>query len=454
MKILHLFSDWKWTGPAEPALNLCVELKKLGHDVTIACGKAMDDYPFPPDSESIEKSAYERGLVPVTRFNLCKHFRLFKMFSDVRNLSTFMNDEAFDIIHVHRNQDHLVGGIAARRTGRNLPVVRTSHDGVALRKGIRNNICLTRLTDKLITVSKKARVADMKNFGLSKDKVIMISASIDCNRFNPGDGHLVHREKFGMKKDDIVVGIIARIQTHRRFHILLEAIKIASQEVPKLKLLVIGRGTKEKQLLTEPTKTMGLEDVVIHPGYRTTDYVEAVSCMDFNIFLMPGTDGSCRAVREVMAMGKPVIAADRGMLSTIVDNNVTGFVIDDTPENLAMATVKLAKDSELRKKMADASLKKAQDVFSQESMAEKVESVYKELLSSKIRIRAVRLMKILIKIAIMGLVMTGLILINKKYMSNADGSERDGQNTSIERVVEPGLIIRNQEENLPPYPHP
>jgi glycosyltransferase involved in cell wall biosynthesis len=381
VRILHLFSDWKWTGPAEPALNLCVELKKRGHDVTLACGKAMDDYPFPPDSESVEKSAYERGIVPVTRFYLSKHFRLFRAISDIRNLSTFMNVEAYDIVHVHRNQDHLVGGIAARRTGRRLPVVRTSHDGVALKKDLRNKICLTRLTDKLITVSEMARAADMKNFGLNEDKVIMINPSIDCRRFNPGDGHLVHRERFGMKEDDIVAGIIARIQTHRRFHILLEAIKIASQEVPKLKLLVIGRGTKEKQLLTKPTGTMGLEDVVIHIGYRTGDYVEAVSCMDFNIFLMPGTDGSCRAVREVMAMGKPVIAADRGMLSTIVDHNITGFVIDDTPENLATAIVRLAKDSELRSKMADASLKKAQDVFSQESMAEKVERVYKGLLS-------------------------------------------------------------------------
>ena len=134
MKILHLFSDWKWTGPAEPALNLCVELKKRGHDVTLACGKAMDDYPFPPDSESVEKSAYERGLVPVTRFNLSKHFRFFKAVSDVKKLSAFMNDGEYDIVHVHRNQDHLVGGIAARRTGRRLPVVRTSHDGVALKK--------------------------------------------------------------------------------------------------------------------------------------------------------------------------------------------------------------------------------------------------------------------------------------------------------------------------------
>ncbi|MFQ5687401.1 MAG: glycosyltransferase family 4 protein [Candidatus Scalindua sp.] len=381
MKILHLFSDWKWTGPAEPALNLCVELKKRGHDVTLACGKAMDDYPFPPDSESIEKSACERGLVPVTRFHLSKHFSFIKYISDIKNLSVFMKEEAYDIVHVHRNQDHLVGGMAARRTGRSLPIVRTNHDGVALKKNLRNRKCLTRLTDKLIEVSEDARVADMKTFGLSEDKTIMINASIDCHRFNPGDGPLTHRQKFGMKEDDIVAGIIARIQTHRRFHILLQAIKIASQEVPRLKLLVIGRGTKEKQLLTEPARTMGLEDVVIHPGYRTDDYVEAVSCMDFNIFLMPGTDGSCRAVREVMAMGKPVIAANRGMLSSIVDDQITGFVIDDTPENLAMATVSLAKDIELRKRMADASLKKAQDLFSQESMAEKVERVYEELLS-------------------------------------------------------------------------
>ncbi len=63
-----------------------------------------------------------------------------------------------------------------------------------------------------------------------------------------------------------------------------------------------------------------------------------------------------------------------------------------------------------------------------------------------------RLLMVLIKIAIMGLVMTGLILINRKYMSNADGSERNAQNTSIERVVEPEFVIYNQVENLSPYP--
>lgn len=65
--------------------------------------------------------------------------------------------------------------------------------------------------------------------------------------------------------------------------------------------------------------------------------------------------------------------------------------------------------------------------------------------------RIVILLKILTKIGIMMLVMTGLILINK-YINNANGSEKEGRKTPLESVAKPGFIICNQEENLPPYP--
>ncbi|MCP4266365.1 MAG: hypothetical protein GY777_12455 [Candidatus Brocadiaceae bacterium] len=50
-----------------------------------------------------------------------------------------------------------------------------------------------------------------------------------------------------------------------------------------------------------------------------------------------------------------------------------------------------------------------------------------------------KLAVILFKIAIMGLIMAGIILVNRKYMSDAEGSEMNGQKTSIERTVEPGF---------------
>ncbi len=45
--------------------------------------------------------------------------------------------------------------------------------------------------------------------------------------------------------------------------------------------------------------------------------------------------------------------------------------------------------------------------------------------------RFIKLVKILIKIGVMFLVMTGLLLINKKYMSNAGGCEKKGQEQPI-----------------------
>ncbi len=48
---------------------------------------------------------------------------------------------------------------------------------------------------------------------------------------------------------------------------------------------------------------------------------------------------------------------------------------------------------------------------------------------------------ILIKIALMGLIMTGIILINKKYMSSAEGNERSSQQISTE-------ILTTSEDNL------
>jgi len=61
--------------------------------------------------------------------------------------------------------------------------------------------------------------------------------------------------------------------------------------------------------------------------------------------------------------------------------------------------------------------------------------------------RFIKLLKILIRIAIMGLVMAGIILVNEKYMSNADGSEKEGRKTSLERVVKPYTTIYNQERS-------
>ena len=71
MKVLHLYSNWKWTGPAEHALNLARCQQQDGHDVSFACAAPPADA-----TESIVASARRAGIEPVTAFALHKHFRL------------------------------------------------------------------------------------------------------------------------------------------------------------------------------------------------------------------------------------------------------------------------------------------------------------------------------------------------------------------------------------------
>lgn len=374
MKILHLFSNWKWTGPAEPALNLCLALKRRGHNVSFACGTSPNG-----SNNLVAMKAIERGITPITEFNLRKHFRFADNFSDFLRLKQLIRKEQFDIIHAHLSNDHLVGGLAAKRSGRNVLVVRTDYSGIPLTKTIRNSYLIKKLTDGLIVISEKGRNGDIKRFNLSEKMVQKIEGAIDLDRFNPNNKKQDLRKSLGIEKNDVVVGIVARVQRHRQFDLLLTAIAMAIKDFPQLKLLVIGRGTHINEIAVNPVMKMNINKNVIFAGYRRDDYVDVLACMDINVFLVPGTDGSCRAVREVMAIGKPVIASRRGILPELIIDGQAGLIVNEKAEDMADAILKLIYNKELRVKLGISSREKAVKEFNLEKQAEIVEKFYHTL---------------------------------------------------------------------------
>jgi len=126
---------------------------------------------------------------------------------------------------------------------------------------------------------------------------------------------------------------------------------------------------------------MGIRTNLIFTGYQREDFCETLSCLNFKIFLVPGSDGSCRAVREAMALGKPVIVAKRGILPELIEDKVNGLVIEDTPENLAKAIMFMVENPELCKKMGRNARTKALELFNLEKQAAKIENIYKKILS-------------------------------------------------------------------------
>jgi hypothetical protein len=104
------------------------------------------------------------------------------------------------------------------------------------------------------------------------------------------------------------------------------------------KLVVLGRGTQQEELAHEPVRRLGLQAHVLLPGYQEGEsYVEALAACDAGIFLVPGTDVSCRAVREWMAAGRSVLATRRAPLPEIVADGVDGRLFEETAPALAAA---------------------------------------------------------------------------------------------------------------------
>jgi glycosyltransferase involved in cell wall biosynthesis len=102
--------------------------------------------------------------------------------------------------------------------------------------------------------------------------------------------------------------------------------------------------------------------------------------MDIFVFLMAGSDGTARALREAMAMGKPVIVANRGMLPELVENGVSGLVVNDSPTELANAALRLLRHPEMREALGRSAYQKAHQDFQLERQAEAVERFYQEMI--------------------------------------------------------------------------
>jgi len=376
IRVLHLFSNHKVTGPAETALDTAIALAALpGVEAEFAAGYGS------PGADGLRGLAAERGAsVAGLVLRLEKHFAPMSLILDALRLRRILRSDPPDLIHCHLPGDHLVAALGAPS---GIPIIRSLYDGAAPPWTWRARKTLGSRSARIICFSEAVREALLGDpSAILPGRLVRMDPPIDLNRFDPGRSLPDFRQELGIPPGAFLAGIAARLQTHRRFEVIFEAVARARREVPDLRFAVIGRGTHAESVAAEPVRRLGLEGVVHLTGYLSGDlYVGMLKALDALVFLMPGSDGTCRAVREGLAMGLPVIAARRGMLPELVRQGETGILLDDTPENLADSLVHLARHRELRDGMAARAREEAMARFSQESHSRALAGVYREVLA-------------------------------------------------------------------------
>ncbi|MFO7975358.1 MAG: glycosyltransferase family 4 protein, partial [Candidatus Hydrogenedentota bacterium] len=293
-------------------------------------------------------------------------------------LGHYLETYPYDLIHCHLDNDHRIGKGVAKKRG--LPLVRSNYYG----EGFPDKRTFTRLVAGAAHVIEPSHLAadhDARAHGLEPSHQTVVPGAVDVERFDPAREVPDGRRWLNIPADAFVVGIVARMQTHRHYEDFFEAVRMLVAKYPHAHVIVVGRGTRQEKVGKEPVRRFGLADHVHFPGYLDGEnYVGMLNAFDVKVYLVPGSDGTCRAVRECMAMRKPAVVADRGMLREIVDDGENGIVCDGSAEALFSALDRLADDRQLIHRMGMAAREKAVAHYSLEAQAGAVKDIYKRVL--------------------------------------------------------------------------
>jgi glycosyltransferase involved in cell wall biosynthesis len=378
LRVLQLSSDWKWTGPAEPMLQLALALRARGLEVSLAC-------PPPPEgaSRSLAAEAEAEGLAPVLDLERARGARGLRDRADAARVRAWTEARDVDVVHCWHTRDHLLALRAARsrRRARRTAVVRSLSGAEQIAATPWNRWLFGPGTDALLCPSPGAA---RRNARLRGGRPLAgCFGAVDLARFRPAPPDPALRRRLGVDPAAPLLGVVARVQPHRRFDLLLAAAARLFARVPDARLLVVGRGTRRAELAEAPARALGIADRVLFAGYRRDDYADVLRALDVLAFLVPGSDGTCRAVLEAAACGIPCVASRRGALSEIVVDGTTGLLADEEAEALARAFEALLADAPRRRAMGEAARRRAEACFAPTVLAAAVTGLYGEALGMR-----------------------------------------------------------------------
>lgn len=380
LKILHLLSNWKWTEISEPAVELALAQKRLGAEIEFVCGRD----PIEGSKFGIEYRARLKRLNSIHVLDMPKHLNALSAFNDFFVLRPLLKRFKPDVIHCHKSNAHLMGFLIRGFTKPPI-IVRSCYEAEGPRRDFRSRLLYKFGTDGMVVINEKSKRLAVSNNGFSEKAVQVAEPGINLDRFYPQRKISEKKGDFGLKRDSFVIGLVTRIRDSRRLDIALKALHALVPSHPQLQILLVGRGREGavESVVEKPAREMGIFDKVVMPGYCDGDrLVAAYRAMDVLVYPTPGSDKSCRTVREAMAAGVPVIAPGIGFLPELIEDHQTGRLMAFSWESLANILKELVQDKTKLHEMGRRSLETAIQRFSPRIQAASTLALYDKLLKS------------------------------------------------------------------------
>jgi glycosyltransferase involved in cell wall biosynthesis len=229
-----------------------------------------------------------------------------------------------------------------------------------------------RQVDCFIAASNAIRamlVAD----GVPESKVVTVHEGIDVEHVLAAPPVNVH-ETFFLPHHAPVVGNVGALVPHKGQRHLIEAAHLVVQQLPDVRFVILGEG-ELREHLERLIREHHLEKHVLLPGFR----VDVLGCIKgFDLFVMSSvTEGLGTSLLDAMACSKAIVASKAGGIPEVVDDRVTGILVEPRDHHgLAAAIVKLISDEQDRQRMATAGFERVSARFTVERMVAETAKVY------------------------------------------------------------------------------
>ncbi len=194
-------------------------------------------------------------------------------------------------------------------------------------------------------------------FKISKDKISIIPAGIDIDRFNVENRDYKYFKKFNIPKNSIKALYVGRITKEKNIEFLLNVWKRVNKEHLDVWLIMVGSGTLVKM------QDKLLKYNIIFLGHRDSNELSIIypSC-DFFVF-PSNTDTLGQVVIEAMANGLPALVSDIGGPKSLVENGENGFIIKrDNSDEWYRYIHLMIEDSKLKESSSKNALKNSKEL--------------------------------------------------------------------------------------------
>ena len=253
-------------------------------------------------------------------------------------------------------------------------------DNNRLRNKVREN------ADVFVAITNKAKEALISE-GVPKEKIYVIPAGVDLNRFKPRGKDETLLNNLGLNENDFVILFIGRLIWRKGVYDLIYAAKmiLGDSELNNIpiKFLLAGDGSEKDNIIKEAERLQISKNVRLIGNILYDEIHMLYNLAD--IFVLPSRPTEMwqeqfgMVLVEAMASGNTVISTLSGSIPEVVGG--AGVLVQpNDPLSLYHKIKKLMLDKKLREELGEKARRRAKKEFDFIKIAEKIDNIYKELI--------------------------------------------------------------------------